>query len=189
MATNSSSSLRKEQLPSMQQYVQIPLWTQYEQQRFCTDHHRRLASSLSSIIATRCEGLPGVPDPETRRSKSSETDACRQGSGLNCIRWLLKQPDNAYRFCPSKHQAFVERRPSFKQLVTNWKHASSLVKDDHGSFPEVRPRKAKLPYTEGVLSCVCLACLEDEGRNAVKIECEPYAFGKAGEMVSEVHRS
>lgn len=126
-----------------------------------------------------------MPALEARCSSSSENDACCPDSSLKCIEWLLKKPDNAYRFCPGNHRAFVERRPSFKELVSNWNHAPLSTKKDNGSFPDVRGKKSNDCFADCILRCQCQACEARGEGKAVAIECEPYAFGRAGEVVSE----
>lgn len=183
MATEPPST-PSEALPCMQESVNFStseLACQIGQSY--TDHkHLRLILSLSKIVATNCEGLPGVPDLEAIRFKIPLESASRQSSGLRCIKCILSHPDDAYRFCPGKHHAYAEERPSFRQLVSSWKHADPSSKKDYGSFPDVRSRKAQDCFTDCVLRCTCDSCSEDPDE-AVKIECEPYAFGKAGDMV------
>jgi hypothetical protein len=181
MATEPPST-PSEALPCMQELVNFStsrLACQTHQSY--TDHdHLRLILSLSTIVATNCKGFPGVPDLEAIRFKIPLESASRQSSGLKCIKCLLSYPDNAHRFCPGRHHAYAEERPSFKQLVSNWKHADPSAKKDYGSFPDVRRKKAQDCFTDCVLRCTCDLCSESE---AVEIECEPYAFGQAGDMV------
>lgn len=124
-----------------------------------------------------------MPDVEEICFKGPLESASRQPSGLRCVKLLLSYPDNVYRFCPGRHQAYTEKRPSFKQLVSSWRHADAASRKDYGSYPDVRRKKAQDCYTKCVLRCTCDSCSEDENE-AVEIECEPYAFGEAGDMVS-----
>lgn len=103
---------------------------------------------------------------------------------VTCIKGLLKhEPDHVYRFQPDDLNANAPERPSFEELADQWKHAPEDRRNDHGSFPEIRGRRARRRFTQCTLRCMCHSCEEGD---PVDIVCRPHPFvhtGKGEDMV------
>lgn len=124
------------------------------------------------------------PDHELSSPMSSTP---LQIAPIRCVRDLLsREPDRVYRFNPGNHNAHAPERRSFIELVKDWERADKQHRDDGGSFPEVRRKRAADHFTECTLCCMCDTCSEGE---AVELDCKPRRFGSAKDIQDEVSRA
>lgn len=149
-----------------------------------TDYQRcRLVEAVLEFVTKK---LAGQLQGSDRILSSPVGSTPLPAVSIRCVRDLLsREPDHVYRFDPNNLNAHAPERPSFMELVKDWRRADKQRRDDGGSFPEVRRKRAADHFIDCTLRCMCDICSEGE---AVQLDCKPRRFGSAKDVQDEVRR-
>lgn len=141
---------------------------------------------IDAVLGFVTEELAGQREGSDRGPSSPDGNTTLPATNISCVRGLLTcEPDHVYRFNPNNLNSHAPERPSFMELVEDWQRADKRRRDDGGSFPEVRRRRAADHFLECTVRCMCDACSEGE---AVELDCKPRKFGSAKDAQDEVRK-